>query len=134
MHHDRTAPATATPSRDAPAIIHTILHHTPDDATVSYAYRRRDDALYAARNAAEAHAAVLRRADSAFLRAPVADDLYEIVVQDYRSWEILFVRHRPTGEPGSPWRWIVQEHEVVETLCREEAADPALPEVVETLP
>ena len=75
-----TAPATATPSRDAPAIIHTILHHTPDDATVSYAYRRRDDALYAARNAAEAHAAVLRRADSAFLRAPVADDLYEIVV------------------------------------------------------
>lgn len=113
----------------APSVIHTLLHHTPDDATVSYAYRQRDDALYAARNAAEAHAAVLRRAESAFLRAPVADDLYEIVVQDYRSWAIISLRHRPTGEPGSPWRWIIQQHEVVETLCREDTTAPALPEL-----
>jgi hypothetical protein len=115
-----TGPEVLNPARDKTCVIHTLLHHTPDDATVSYAYRRRDDALYAARNAAEAHAADLRRADSALLRGTVAADSYDIVVEDYRSWAIVSLRHRPTGEPGSPWRWIVQEHDVVETLRRDE--------------
>ena len=123
-----TAPEKQNPAPDMPAVIHTLLHYTPDDATVSYAYRHRDDALTAARNAAEAHVADLRRAESAFLRGPVADDAYEIVVEDFRSWAIVSLRHRPTGEPGSPWRWIIQEHAVVETLCGEEAAVPALAE------
>ena len=116
------------PARDMPTVIHTLLHYTPEDAAVSYAYRQRDDALTAARNAAEAHVADLRRAESAFLRSTVADDTYEIVVEDFRSWAIVSLRHRPTGEPGSPWRWVIQEHEVVETLRREETAVPALPE------
>jgi hypothetical protein len=123
-----TEPDVLSPARDMPAVIHTLLHYTPEDATVSYAYRQRDDALTAARNAAEAHAADLRRAESAFLRSTVADDTYEIVVEDFRSWAIVSLRHRPTGEPGSPWRWVIQEHEVVETLRREETAVPALPE------
>jgi hypothetical protein len=80
-----TGPEVLNPARDKTCVIHTLLHHTPDDATVSYAYRRRDDALYAARNAAEAHAADLRRADSALLRGTVAADSYDIVVEDYRS-------------------------------------------------
>ena len=105
---------------DKACVIHTVLHHTPGDATVSYAYRQRDDALTAARNAAEMHAADLRRADSAFLRSAVADDSYEIMVEDRRSWAIVSLRHRPTGEPGSAWRWIIQQHEVVETLRRED--------------
>ena len=123
-----TEPDVLNPARHMPAVIHTLLHYTPEDATVSYAYRQRDDALTAARNAAEAHVADLRRAESAFLRSTVADDTYEIVVEDFRSWAIVSLRHRPTGEPGSPWRWIIQEHEVVETLRREETAVPALPE------
>lgn len=117
-------------ARDKTCVIHTLLHHIPGDATVSYVYRKRDDALTAARNAAEAHAADLRRADSAFLRGTAAGDSYDIMVEDYRSWAIVSLRHRPTGEPGSPWRWIIQEHEVVETLRREETAVPALPERV----
>jgi hypothetical protein len=123
-----TEPEVLNPARDKTCVIHTLLHYTPEDATVSYAYRQRDDALTAARNAAEAHVADLRRAESAFLRSTVADDTYEIVVEDFRSWAIVSLRHRPTGEPGSPWRWIIQEHEVVETLPREETAVPALPE------
>lgn len=123
-----TEPEVLNPARDKTCVIHTLLHYTPEDATVSYAYRQRDDALTAARNAAEAHVADLRRAESAFLRSTVADDTYEIVVEDFRSWAIVSLRHRPTGEPGSPWRWIIQEHEVVETLRREETAVPALPE------
>jgi hypothetical protein len=123
-----TEPEVLNPARDKTCVIHTLLHYTPEDATVSYAYRQRDDALTAARNAAEAHVADLRRAESAFLRSTVADDTYEIVVEDFRSWAIMSLRHRPTGEPGSPWRWIIQEHEVVETLRREETAVPALPE------
>ena len=123
-----TEPEKQNPAPDMPAVIHTLLHYTPDDATVSYAYRHRDDALTAARNAAGAHAADLRRAESAFLRGPVADDAYEIVVEDFRSWAIVSLRHRPTGEPGSPWRWTIQEHAVVETLRGEEATVPALPE------
>ena len=123
-----TEPEALNLAPDMPAIIHTLLHYTPEDATVSYAYRQRDDALTAARNAAEAHVADLRRAESDFLRSTVADDTYEIVVEDFRSWAIVSLRHRPTGEPGSPWRWIIQEHDVVETLRREETAVPALPE------
>jgi hypothetical protein len=123
-----TEPEVQTLASDMPAVIHSLLHYTPEDAAVSYAYRQRDDALTAARNAAEAHVADLRRAESAFLRSTVADDTYEIVVEDFRSWAIVSLRHRPTGEPGSPWRWIIQEHEVVETLRREETAVPALPE------
>lgn len=123
-----TEPEVLNPARDKTCVIHTLLHYTPEDATVSYAYRQRDDALTAARNAAEAHVADLRRAESAFLRSTIADDTYEIVVEDFRSWAIVSLRHRPTGEPGSPWRWIIQEHEVVETLRREETAVPALPE------
>jgi len=111
-----------------PAVIHTLLHYTAEDATVSYAYRKRDDALTAARNAAEAHTADLRCADSAFLDSTDADDSYEIVVEDFRSWAIVSIRHRPTGESGSPWRWTIQQHDVVETLRREETAEPALPE------
>ena len=122
-----TRPEVMNPPRDMPAVIHTLLHYTPEDATVSYAYRQRDDALTAARNAAEAHMADLRRAESAFLRSTIADDTYEIVVEDFRSWAIVSLWHRPTGEPGSPWRWIIQEHEVVETLRGEETAVPALP-------
>jgi hypothetical protein len=125
-----TEPEVLNPARDKTCVIHTLLHYTPEDAAVSYAYRQRDDALTAARNAAEAHVADLRRAESAFLRSTVADDTYEIVVEDFRSWAIVSLRHRPTGEPGSPWRWIIQEHEVVETLRREETAVPALPERV----
>jgi hypothetical protein len=117
-------------ARDMPAVIYTLLHYTADDATVSYAYRKRDDALIAARNAAETHAADLRRADSAFLGSTDVDDSYEIVVEDFRSWAIASLRYRPTGEPGSPWRWIIQQHEVVETLRREETAEPALPELI----
>ena len=118
-----------TLARDTPAVIHTLLHYAADDATVSYAYRKRDDALAAARNAAEAHAADLRRTDGAFLGSTDADDSYEIVVEDFRSWAIVSLRYRPTGEPGSPWRWIIQEHEVVETLRREGIAALALPEL-----
>jgi hypothetical protein len=121
-------------ARDMSAVIHTLLHYTADDASVSYAYRKRDDALTVARNAAEAHAADLRRADSAFLRSTDADDSYEIVVKDFRSWAIVSLRYRPTGESGSPWRWIIQQHEVVETLGRDEAADPAPPELVVSQP
>jgi hypothetical protein len=113
---------------DMPAVIHTLLHYTPANAAVSYGYRKRDDAFMAARNAAEAHVADLRRAESAFLGSTVADDTYEIVVDDFRSWATVSLRHRPTGEPGGSWRWIIQEHEVVETLGREETAVPALPE------
>ena len=116
-------------ARDMPSVIHTLLHYTADDASVSYAYRKRDDALTAARNAAEAHAADLRRTDGAFLGSTDADDSYEIVVEDFRSWAIVSLRYRPTGEPGSPWRWIIQQHDVVEALCQEETADPALPEL-----
>ena len=123
-----TEPEVLNPARDKTCVIHTLLHYTPEDATVSYTYRQRDDALTAAHNAAEAHVADLRRAESAFLRSTVADDTYEIVVEDFRSWAIVSLRHRPTGEPGSPWRWVIQEHEVVETLRREETAGPALPE------
>lgn len=123
-----TEPEVLNPARDKTCVIHTLLHYTPEDAAVSYAYRQRDDALTAARNAAEAHVAALRRAESAFLRSTVADDTYEIVVEDFRSWAIVSLRHRSTGEPGSPWRWVIQEHEVVETLRREETAVPALPE------
>lgn len=123
-----TEPEVLNPACDMPAVIHTLLHYTLEDATVSYAYRQRDDALTAARNAAEAHMVDLRRAESAFLCSMVADDTYEIVVEDFRSWAIVSLRHRPTGEPGSPWRWIIQEHEVVETLRGEETAVPALPE------
>ena len=123
-----TEPEVLNLARDMPAVIHTLLHYTPEDATVSYAYRQRDDALTAARNAAEAHVADLRRAESDFLRSTIDDDTYEIVVEDFRSWAIVSLRHRPTGEPGSPWRWVIQEHEVVETLRREETAVPALPE------
>ena len=123
-----TEPEVLNLAPDMPAVIHTLLHYTPEDATVSYAYRQRDDALTAVRNAAEAHVADLRRAESAFLRSTVADDTYEIVVEDFRSWAIVSLRHRPTGEPGSPWRWIIQQHGVFETLRREETAVPALPE------
>ena len=121
-------------ARDMPATIHTLLHYTADDATVSYAYRKRNDALAAARNAAEAHAADLRRADSAFLGNTDADDSYEIVVEDFRSWAIVSLRHRPTGESGSPWRWIIQQHEVVETLHHEETATLAPPELAVSQP
>ena len=116
-------------ARDIPAVIHTLLHYTADDATVSYAYRKRDDALTAARNAAEAHAADLRRADSAFLGSTDVDESYEVIVEDFRSWAIVSLRYRPTGESGSPWRWTIQQHDVVESLCQEETADPALPEL-----
>jgi hypothetical protein len=64
------------------------------------------------------HAADLRRADSAFLRSTAAPDICEIMVEDHRSRVIVSLRHRPTEEPGSPWRWIIQQHEVVETLRR----------------
>ena len=121
-------------ARDMPAAIHTLLHYTADDASVSYAYRKRDDALTAARNAAETHAADLRRADSAFLRSADADDSYEVVVEDFRSWAIVSLRHRPTGESASRWRWIIQQHEVVETLHQEERADPALPKLAVSQP
>ena len=116
-------------ARDMPAVIHTLLHYTAEDATVSYAYRKRDDALTAARNAAEAHAADLRRADSAFLGSTDVDESYEVIVEDFRSWAIVSLRYRPTGEHGSPWRWIIQQHEVVETLRQEETTEPALPEL-----
>jgi hypothetical protein len=121
-------------ARHLPAVIHTLLHYTSEDATVSYAYRKRDDALTAARNAAEAHAAVLRHADAAFLRSTDVGNSYEIVVEDFRSWAIVSLRYRPTGESGSPWRWIIQQHEVVETLRREETAEPALPEFAVSQP
>ena len=70
-----TEPEVLNPARDKTCVIHTLLHYTPEDAAVSYVYRQRDDALTAARNAAEAHVADLRRAESAFLRSTVADDI-----------------------------------------------------------
>ena len=121
-------------AHDMPAVIHTLLHYTAEDAAVSYAYRKRDDALTAARNAAETHAADLRRADSAFLGSTDADDSYEVLVEDFRSWAIVSIRHRPTGESGSPWRWIIQQNEVVETLFQEEAAASTLPELAVSQP
>ena len=69
-----------------PTIVHTLLHETPLGASVSYAYRDRAFALYAARNAAEAHAAELRAAESAFFHGPVAPDIYEVRIDEYRSW------------------------------------------------
>ena len=108
-----------------PTIVHTLLHETPLGASVSYAYRDRAFALYAARNAAEAHAAELRAAESAFLHGPVAPDIYEVRIDEYRSWAVLSVRHRPSGEPGSSYRWMIQEQEVVET-CYDERP-PAVP-------
>lgn len=108
-----------------PTIVHTLLHETPLGASVSYAYRDRAFALDAARNVAEAHAAELRAAESAFVRGPVAPDVYEVRIDEYRSWAVLSVRHRASGEPGSSYRWIVQEQEVVET-CYDECR-PAVP-------
>jgi hypothetical protein len=123
---DRLA-ATPPADTDNPAgVIHTVLHIAPGDATVSNVYRHRHDAIHAALNAAEAHAAALRRADSAFLHCPVADDLYDTIVEDFRSWAILSVRHRPTGEPGSAWRWVIQQHEVIDALDHGATPAPAL--------
>lgn len=109
-----------------PTIVHTLLHETPLGATVSYAYRDRAFALYAARNAAEAHAAELRDAESAFLHGPVAPDTHDVVIEDHRSWAVLSVCYHPSGEPGSSYRWLVQEQEVVET-CYDEHCPAVLP-------
>ena len=78
-----------------PTIVHTLLHETPLGATVSYAYRDRAFALYAARNAAAAHAAELRAAESQFIKGPVAADVFEVRIEDHRSLAVLSVRHRP---------------------------------------
>jgi hypothetical protein len=67
-------PEALTLASDMPAVIHSLLHYTPEDAAVSYVYRQRDDALTAARNAAEAHAADLRRAD--YIGGPPAPFIY----------------------------------------------------------
>ncbi len=123
---DRLAATLAADAENPAGGIHTVLHIAPGDATVANVFRHRHDAIHAALNAAEDHAAALRRADSAFLHCLVADDLYATVVEDFRSWAILSVRHRPTGEPGSGWRWVIQQHEVIDTPGDDGTPAPAL--------
>jgi len=97
-----------------PLTVHSLLHETPQGASVSFVYQDRDFALNAARNSAEACAAKMQASDYAGAERP-GPDLYEVVVRDYGSWAVLSLRHKPTGEEDGSFRWTVQAQELVET-------------------
>ena len=98
-----------------PTTVYTLACETDRGGSVFGVYADRERAVDAARNLAAAHAARLRDHDEATFKAPVAPDIYQVRIEDFRSSVVVSIYHRFLREPGSSHRWIVQEHEIVET-------------------
>jgi hypothetical protein len=95
-----------------PIMVYTLACETGHGGSVFGVYADRDRAVEAARNLATAHAARLRAEDEATFRVPVAPDLYQVRLEDFRSRIVVATYHRLLREAGSSHRWIVQEHEI----------------------
>ena len=76
-----------------PTVVYTVLHETPVGACISYIYRERAYALYAAENAARQTVADMRTADAASRGAYVGSGIYAVVVEDQGGRAELSIVH-----------------------------------------
>lgn len=95
-----------------PIIVYSLACETDRSGSVFGVYADRERAVDAARNLAAAHAARLRAEDEAIFKAPVAADIYQVRLEDFRSRIVVTTYHRLLRGPGSSHRWIVQEQEI----------------------
>lgn len=84
--------------------VYTVLEQSEDEASVLIAYTQRDDAVRCAHALADQEAGELRRFDEEMLGAPVAPDLYQVVVRKYAGGLRLSTVHAVLKESGSSTR------------------------------
>ena len=87
-----------------PTVVYTVLHESPQGACVSYVYRERGYALYAAENSARQTAADMRTADAASSGAYVRSGICAVALQDRGGRAELSIVHTPSGEVDPSFR------------------------------
>jgi hypothetical protein len=95
-----------------PTTVYTLLCQTDRTGQVLGVFADRVHAAEIARSCAATHAEKLRRQDQQTFKAPVAADIYQVLVEDLHSNVTVFIRHRFLDEPES-YRWLVHEFEIV---------------------
>jgi hypothetical protein len=92
--------------------VYALLRDSDRGEYVLGVFADRARAAYLARAHARARAANLRRQDEETFHAPIAADLYEILVEDHGPDLDVSVRHRFLRTPA-PTRWCVREFTLV---------------------
>jgi hypothetical protein len=95
-----------------PTTVYTLLCQTDRTGQVLAVFTDRTHAAEIARANAATHAERLRRQDEKTFKAPVADDIYQVHVEDLGSNLTVFIRHRFLDEPET-YRWLVDSFELV---------------------
>jgi hypothetical protein len=95
-----------------PTTVYTLLCQTDRTGHVLAVFTDRAHAAEVARANAATHAERLRRQDEKTFKAPVADDVYQVHVEDLGSNLTVFIRHRFLDE-AQTYRWLVHEFEIV---------------------
>jgi len=95
-----------------PTTVYTLLCQTDRTGHVLAVFTDRAQAAEVARANAATHAERLRRQDEKTFKAPVADDVYQVHVEDLGSNLTVFIRHRFLDE-AETYRWLVDSFELV---------------------
>ena len=95
-----------------PTTVYTLLCQTDRTGHVLAVFTDRARAAEVARANAATHAERLRRQDEKTFKAPVADDVYQVHVEDLGSNLTVFIRHRFLDETETH-RWLVDSFELV---------------------
>ena len=95
-----------------PTTVYTLLCQTDRTGYVLAVFTDRAHAAEVARANTATHAERLRRQDEKTFKAPVADDVYQVHVEDLGSNLTVFIRHRFLDE-AETYRWLVHGFEIV---------------------
>src|SRR6516165_5267035 len=95
-----------------PTTVYTLLCQTDRTGHVLAVFTDRAQAAEVARANAATHAERLRRQDEKTFKAPIADDVYQVHVEDLGSNLTVFIRHRFLDE-AETYRWLVDSFELV---------------------
>jgi len=95
-----------------PTTVYTLLCQNDRTGYVLAVFTDRAHAAKVARANAATHAERLRRQDEKTFKTPVADDVYQVHVEDLGSNLTFFIRHRFLDE-AETYRWLVHEFEIV---------------------
>src|SRR6516225_10911573 len=95
-----------------PTTVYTLLCQTDRTGYVLAVFTDRAHAAEVARANAATHAERLRRQDEKTFKAPIADDVYQVHVEDLGSNLTVFIRHRFLDE-AETYRWLVDSFELV---------------------
>jgi hypothetical protein len=95
-----------------PTTVYTLFCQAGRSGHVLAVFTDRAHAAEVARANAATHAERLRRQDEKTFKAPVADDVYQVHVEDLGSNLTVSIRHRFLDETET-YRWLVDSFELV---------------------